>query len=319
MIHFLLTLLVSSPAIATQNLSFERGQNAINAMAGCYLVDYNFVETESLKEGYVRDNRVYDVNKDKSVKELIYTEEVSPNHIRLQHILFATTLGGELIAGTMLKHQAEDWEFNAAHLYDFIGPSKWKIQYLERKNQWTRRITNLDDGLRYQCASTWSTDTAYPEWTCSNYAPIPGREFRDMGRKDYNTLQRTTRVISYGTNWLERQDNIKTIDKDGLRTPLAREATKTWYTRIPDSECAPARNFVNPRLTFWAVLREAWAAVLDGRDEYYFEKTPAGAPPRFVKMGAIEESFMSRNLLDPAVRSSAQQEIWKLIEEYRAH
>ena len=41
---------------------FNRGANAIKSMAGCYLVDYNFTETESLKAGYERDQRIYDVN-----------------------------------------------------------------------------------------------------------------------------------------------------------------------------------------------------------------------------------------------------------------
>jgi len=45
------------------------GLKTIQSMAGCYLVDYNYVEVESLKPGYARDERVYDVNRDKSVKE----------------------------------------------------------------------------------------------------------------------------------------------------------------------------------------------------------------------------------------------------------
>jgi hypothetical protein len=49
----------------------ERGREALQSLAGCYLVDYSYVETESLKPGYVRDSRVYDVNRDKSVKEWI--------------------------------------------------------------------------------------------------------------------------------------------------------------------------------------------------------------------------------------------------------
>jgi hypothetical protein len=35
-------------------------------MAGCFLVDYSYVETEGLAPGYTRDPRVYDVNRDKS-------------------------------------------------------------------------------------------------------------------------------------------------------------------------------------------------------------------------------------------------------------
>src|SRR5580765_8338301 len=67
----------------------DRGLQALQSMAGCYLVDYSYVETESLKPGYARDSRVYDVNRGKSVKEWIYPETISPRRIRLQRILFA--------------------------------------------------------------------------------------------------------------------------------------------------------------------------------------------------------------------------------------
>ncbi|HUP57702.1 MAG TPA: DUF6607 family protein, partial [Bdellovibrionota bacterium] len=236
---FILCLLFVS-ASASADAQLARGRSALQSMTGCYLVDYSYTETESLKPGYVRDTRVYDVNRDKSVKEWIFAEELSSTRIRLQHILFATDLDGTLMGGSELKHQVEDWEYDAAFLYDFTGPSNWAVKDLgESHGRWVRKITNLDDGLRYQCAAAWSLDTAYPEWSCSNYAPIPGRETRDMGRKDYNTLARGTRVVAYQQSWLERQDNIKTIHDPatGTRTALARELGKNWYVRLPDSEC----------------------------------------------------------------------------------
>ena len=33
-----------------------------------------------------------------------------------------------------------------------------------------------------------------------------------MGRREYHALQRHTRIVSYGDSWLERQDNVKTMD-----------------------------------------------------------------------------------------------------------
>lgn len=219
---------------------YDRGRKAVESMAGCYLTDYSYVETEALQPGYERDPRVYDVNKNKSVKEWIYAEEISSRRLRLQHVLFMTDLNGQLVAGSELKHQAEDWEFEAPFLYDFTGPSNWAIKDLRPTHGlWTRRITALDDGLRYQCASSWTMDTMYPEWTCSNYAPIPGRETRDMGRKDYNTLERTTRLIAYGTSWLERQENVKTIDQNSERKPLAKELGKPGSFAFPMQSANP--------------------------------------------------------------------------------
>ena len=296
----------------------ERGRHAILSLAGCYLVDYSYVETESLKPGYVKDSRVYDVNRDKSVKEWIVAEVLSPRRIRLQRILFFADPNGVPRAGTEIRHQSEDWEFDAAFLYDFVAPQTWQVKDLRSTpGLWTRRVTNLDDGLRYQCAAPWSTDTAYPDWSCQSYAPIPGRESRDMGRSDYNALDRHTRVVAYGNSWLERQDNTKIIHGDAGRAPLARETGKNWYVRLPDAECGAAKAFAEPRRAFWTLLRETWDDVLDGRGTFV-ERTPAGAPPRFVKMFEIEEDYVGRDLAEP-VRSTARQRILGVIEDYRVH
>ena len=253
-----------------------RGLVAIHSMAGCYLVDYSYVEIESLQPGYARDARVYDVNRDKSVKEWITAEVLSPRRVRLQRILFFTDLRGTVRDGSEIKHQTEDWEYDAPFLYEFVAPRTWQVRDLKpTPGLWTRRVTNLDDGLRYQCAARWMGDTAYPEWSCSSYAPIPGRETRDMRRSDYDTLDRTTRIIAYGQSWLERQDNVKTIHRDGVRTRLAREVGKNWSVRLPESECEAARAFARPRQAFWRVLREVWDEVLTGAAPF-IEKAPVG-------------------------------------------
>ena len=316
-IFFILSTLVVS-AQAAQAAQLNTGLTALQKMQGCYLIDYSYTETESLKAGYQRDNRVYDVNVHNSVKEWIYTEYAAPNRIRLQHILFATHPDGSVIEGSELRHQVEEWEFNARFLYDFSGPSKWEVKDLTGTPElWTRKVTNLDSGLRYQCAAQWSEHKRYSEWSCANYAPIPGREIRDMGRKDYNSLDRKTRVIVYDGSWLERQDNIKTIHgTDGSRTPLARELGKNWYVRLPDAECAPAQKFAKEGQAFGDILREVWDSILIG-DRPFYEMTPAGSPPRFAAMLEIEEQFKTQDLSDPTVRQSAAEAVRLVIQRYR--
>jgi hypothetical protein len=261
---------------------------------------------------------VYDVNRDKSAKEWITAEMLSPRRVRLQRILFLTDLRGVIREGSVIKHQSEDWEYDAPFLYDFVAPRSWQVRDLKATTGlWTRRVTNLDDGPRYQCAARWATDTAYPEWTCSSYAPIPGRETRDMKRSDYDTLDRTTRLIVYGQSWLERQDNVKTIHRDGARTPLAREVGKNWSARLPDGECEAARAFAAPRQAFWGLVREVWDGVLAGTAPFV-ETAPPGQPPRFVRMYEVEEDYVGRDLSDPSVRRAARDRIVKVIEAYRA-
>lgn len=295
-----------------------RGLQAIQSMAGCFLVDYSYVEVESLKPGYARDARVYDVNRDKSAKEWITAERLSPRRMRLQRILFLTDLRGAIRDGSLIKHQSEDWEYDAPFLYEFVAPRSWQVRDLKATPRlWTRRVTNLDDGPRYQCAARWTTDTAYPEWSCSSYAPIPGRETRDMRRSDYDTLGRTTRLVVYGPSWLERQDNVKTIHRDGGRTPLAREVGKNWSVRLPDAECEAARAFAAPRQGFWRLVREVWDGVLTGTAPFQ-ETALSGQPPRFVRMNEVEEDYVARDLSDPAVASAARERILRVIEAYRA-
>ncbi len=312
-----LALLAFAGSAARADDALARGRGAIESMAGCFLVDYSYVETESLRPGYVRDARVYDVNRDKSVKEWITAEALSPRRLRLQRILFATDLRGTVRPGSEIKHQSEDWEFEAPFLYEFAAPGTWHVRPLKGSpGLWTRRVTNLDDGLRYQCAARWTSETAYPEWSCSNYAPIPGRETRDMGRKDYDTLNRTTRIVAYGSSWLERQENVKTLHRDGGRTPLARETGKNWYVRLPASECAIAQAFAGPRQAFWSVLRETWDAVLDGAGPFV-EKPAADDAPRFVRMYEVEQDYVGRDLGEPALRRAARKRILDVIEAYR--
>ncbi|HET9925180.1 MAG TPA: DUF6607 family protein [Methylomirabilota bacterium] len=318
----LLLLLAWLSAAGADETQLARGQQAVQSMTGCYLVDYSYVEVESLRPGYARDPRVYDVNRDKSAKEWITAEALSPRRIRLQRILFLSDLGGGLRAGTEIRHQSEDWEYEAPFLYDFVAPLHWQARDLRATpGLWTRRVTNLDDGLRYQCAARWSEDRAYPEWSCSNYAPIPGRETRDMGRSDYQTLQRGTRIVVYGAakggSWLERQDNVKTIHDDSGRTPLVRELGKTWYVRLPDSECAAGRAFAERRQAFWALLRETWDGLLDGTGPFV-ERAPPGQPPRFVRMFDLEDDALGRDLSDPAIRQATRARILEIIREYRA-
>jgi hypothetical protein len=312
----LVALLLWWPAAAGGD-PLDRGRGAVLGMTGCYLVDYSYVETESLRAGYERDPRVYDVDRDKSVKEWIVAETLSERRVRLQRVLFATDLAGAVKPGSVIRHQSEDWEYDAPFLYDFVAPLSWHVKDLRpSRGLWTRRVTNLDDGLRYQCAARWSADTAYPEWSCSNYAPIPGRETRDMRRRDYQTLDRTTRIVVYGGSWLERQTNVKTIHDEHGRTPLVREVGKNWYVRLPDAECAAGQAFARARQAFWGLLRETWDAVLTGLGPF-LEKIPASHPPRFVKMHEIEEDYLGRDLSDPEVRKAARERILEVIQTYR--
>jgi hypothetical protein len=292
----------------------EVGKKTIRSFAGCYLVDFNYTETEGLAEGYQRDKRVYNVNGDKSVKEWIFVNEVSPTRLRVQHVLFMAGLDGKVEKETIMKHTGDEWEFNASHRYDFVAPLTWDVNR-ETKDLWTRRITNLDDGLRYGCSAAFS-DEAYPTWGCASYAPIPGRETRDMGRKDYNTMERFNKVVAFNSSWLEREYNTKVSDNNGVRTRIAKEEGRNFWIRLPDSDCADAKAFADQRKPFWDVTREVWDEVLDGTAPFR-EKAPARGASRYGEMMGIEDEFSTQDLSNPAVRAKAKDLVRATIEAFR--
>jgi len=312
--HTLLSLALTSWSAAADNGTFEQGRELILRQTGCHIVDFNFTEVQALKPGYTLDERVYDTNGDKTTYELIVPFTKSATEIRVQHVLFVKDLASGKVAGLM-KHQAEDWAFEPAFRYDFVGPNHWLAAPVPA-GTWLRKTTNLDDGLRYQCAGAWDFAKANPEWNCANFAPIPGRETRDMGRKDYNTLDRNTRVIVYPSSWVERQDNVKTVWENGQRTPLARELGRTWWVKQPERECDEARAFVEANSAYWKALREVWEEYL-GKGEAWQELPRLNGMPRFAAMFGVEDEYADRLQADASLEGEVKAKIRAVIEAYR--
>jgi hypothetical protein len=312
---FTLSLILAGPTSLAG--TFEKDKETILKQAGCYLVDYSFVETESLKPGYERDRRVYDANTVHSTYELIIPVQKSEREIRLQHVLFVR----DQVTGNVtfiLKHQAEDWAYGQEFRYDFVSRGLWRaVEIDEHQHQWTRKVTNLDDGLRYQCSSKWDHSKANPEWSCSNFAPIPGRETRDMKRSDYNTLDRSTRLIVYQDSWLERQNNIKTIqDESDKRVALARELGRTWYIKQPTSLCQEAQTFASQRSKFWEINMSVWDEILGARQEFS-ELAVVNVKTRYQLLSALEDES-----IQSLAHSNEQSELIKskikgIIEQFR--
>ena len=315
---FTLSVLLGGLSLTAQATELQRGREAILKQAGCFIVDYSFTEIESLKDGYKVDDRVYDSNDDKTTYELIIPVQKSNTEIRLQHVLFVKDLKTGEIKG-MLKHHSEDWEFEASNIYNFVAPGQWEVGSPSEGN-WVRKTTNLDDGLRYQCEGQWDFSKYHPEFSCSMFAPIPGREIRDMSRKDYNTLDRSSRVISYDNSWIERQTNIKTIldIESGVKTSLAKEHARIWYVKQNAAECAEAKQWAQSKITFWTVLMETW-------EEYFSEginwseKGKIDGLPRFVAMYAVENKYSDLLKSQPELVDDAKTEIRSVIELYKTN
>jgi hypothetical protein len=292
---------------------FERGLAQVEKLAGCYVVDYSFAEIEALKPGYVLDKRVYDVNLGKTTRELVLPIRKSSTEVRLQHVLFTTDAAGK--TQFVMKHQAEDWSYEAPFLYDFKSPGAWDVKSIVNPTgMWTRKVTNLDDGLRYQCAAPWNFQGEQPQWECANLAPIPGRETRDMGRKDYNALDRVTHLIDYGASFLERQRNVKTILEAGVQAPLVREVGKIWFVRQPAIACDEARRWATPRLAFWKILMEEWESIF-AEELPVREKSLLSGKQRYAVISEIEERYFGSVGSSAADERTARAEIRAVLNE----
>ena len=286
---------------------------SIKKLAGCYLVDYSYSETESLLKGYTLDPRVYDSSQKFSVKEWIKVVKESENEVRLQHFLFATNKSGEVIF--KMRHHGEIWQYRPQYFYAYEGLGFY--QPSEQKADWLRIVTSLDDGLRYQCPGSWDTSGEYPKFQCEAFAPIPGRETRDMGRKDYNSMHRQSDIIHYGQGWLERQSNIKVRSTENQSLPIAKEVGKHWYVPLPDSECEPIKAWADDRQPFWNLLEKAWSMTLDGTRRIHqsgkFKDTTS-----YARIAAVREHHYKDLLEEPKNQKKRDHILEDLLEVLRA-
>lgn len=308
-----LTLFASSRLQASP----EQTLDTIKNMAGCFVVDYSFSETKVLDANYQLDPRVYDV-KGFVVKELVKVVHESDQQIRLQHFMQADSHAGK--TKFMMRHHGEIWQKNPAYRYKYLGrfgdSDRWDVETIDADDRWVRAVTNLDDGLRYQCQGTWAPNLAFSKFACKAFAPIPGRETRDMGRKDYNTLDRTTEVVIYNDSWLERQRNTKIQFSPDQQQALVEEVGKIWSVRVPEEECHNVSQWADERQPFWDVLAEAWDEAYDGIRPFHEIKLVDGTT-RSAKIDAVMKRSFGQNLSDPQKRQTLKEELLGIIEEHR--
>jgi len=341
------------PLLSAQADTLEKDRAAIRASAGCFLVDYNYHEVESLLPDYKLDAREYhtSLNKDfvkfaqmysmldpaitpdkyqLNMKEKIWLRVDDENTIHLQHILFLTNKEGQL--DFVMKHHSERWRYEADRTFEYVGNTLWKPTSVENTNgKWTREMTALDDSPRYSCTAAWDHTREFPTWTCANYSPIPGRESRDMDRSDYHGLDRIHSLTIYPNAWLDTQDNKKVREVNGERVPFVKEKGRNWYTRIPDADCNVVDSFIEERKGFWEITQGVWDELLQGEQGIYESKTgaprwmPINGGPFIVHPGrkmvqytkGIEEDFVKKaGQVSRGDRTNFSQAVRNVIDRY---
>lgn len=300
------------------NLAHGTDLDDVEKLAGCYLVDYSYSEHKGLDPDYKMDPWVYDVQR-MTVKEWVQVVARDEKSVRLQHFMQADNTAGQ--TSFMMRHHAEIWEKQPEYRYRYLGrfdgEDRWDVEDLTDRDDdvWIRKITHLDDVLRYQCVGSW-TDAAFPYFDCGAFSLIPGRETRDMGRKDYQTLDRTTRVVMYPQSWLERQKNIKMRFEDDVSTPLVEEVGKIWSVRLPDEECAPVQEWASKRQDFWNILDEFWDEVYADRKAFY-EKAKVDGTTRSSKVSKLQKQYGHRIGSDSLAVQELKEKIYEVIQMHR--
>ena len=317
-------LFFSRVSANTEKTSFLKQHQIIESLAGCYIVDYSYSEVEALDPNYQLDSRVYDTTDRFTVKEWIKVVNESIDSIRLQHFLLAEDKDGRVVI--RMRHQGEIWKYKPVYLYEYIGRfdghnDRWEAVSVYDNTDtdyWVREVVSLDDGLRYQCRGTWNTELYYPEFQCSSYSPIPGREVRDMGRKDYNTMERKTKIVVYPSSWLEKQNNKKVVFNDELvsRHYLSREVGKHWYVKQNRSSCKKIINWAEKRQPFWDILASVWEEELHQQGKFYEIKFIKGQT-RLKKIKYLTEKYYSKLGRNTRISKVVKEQLREVIREHR--
>ena len=273
---------------ACMSMMYASEREWIQKMAGCFQVDYSYSEIEALDPAYTLENNIH-----------------------LQHILMIPLKDRRF----MMKHHGEDWQPNPAAHYQYLGKNLWSPVAIDSTG-WTRSITSLDDGPRYSCHGQWSIDAERKTWECQDsYSPIPGREYRDMKRNDYQGMTRSAKVLVYDWGWLERQDNIKVREDGDDKIQLARETGKIFSIRVDDSHCLEAQKWVDQRKDFWDLSRQVWNDILDHHSD--FTSAPSkGGVARYRKIWQLESEYYDK-IGDAALRQEAETKLRDIILDYQ--
>lgn len=275
----------------------------IKSFAGCYAVDFKFVETFPTTEGY----QLHKPQNSKGI-EYVVIDHNDNNEIHLQHILVSNR-GGKLGA---LKHWRQEWIYNPSQISSFQGYHEWKNQNVTLAGgNWNQRVTQTDDSPRYECIAQWVNKGKDSYWECQSWNPLPRREY--TSRSDYQVLDRMNRqrLTSYG--WIHEQDSAKLQVFDGKVTKsLVKERGENTYTRISDDQCQPAQKWWSERRTNWKAIRNAWNEVRRENPTLKFNfKTEEGELIR--QLDKLDDQAARQKLSEEQVLVAAKQTIDRFV------
>ncbi|TRX58428.1 hypothetical protein FNH22_13870 [Fulvivirga sp. M361] len=274
---------------------------AIKAMCGCYEVKFNFAETFATAKDYT-----FHDNYRSGALEYVFPVEETKDKIALQHLL--------VIGDTMIiKHWRQDWVYENTDLYVYDKDNSWKYKNLPKesvKGQWTQKVYQVDDGLRYEGSSSWVHVDGRHFWENTADAPLPRREFSQ--RDDYNVMVRRNRQEITGTGWVHEQDNGKVLRKGNTADHLlAREKGWNTYDKVEESKCRLAQNWWAEKQAYWADVRYVWDELFASKKTLTFKKK-VDDKVLFMKLFALQDETLNGDY----DTSTARKRIAETIQSY---
>ncbi len=252
--------------------SFERDRRAILAMAGGYRATFDFIETVGFTPGFepARPYQSWGTEK-------VYVVEDRGERISLQHVMvmFYVDADGEVRGPVVQKHWRQDWTYEDRDVHAYVGGGEWRRRTLaesEVDGKWSQAVFQVDDSPRYESVGRWRHEDNYSAWTSAEtWRPVPRRE--SSVRDDYDVLIGTNRHTITPTGWVQEEENLKTVLEKPARlaagTPyLARELGVNRYERTAGFDFSAGDEYWEATAPFWAVVREAWADVLERADRF---------------------------------------------------
>ena len=240
-----LTALVTISAHAQDKL--EQDRKAIKSLAGFYKVNFNYGEVTSPNPDY-EFSKPYKSHANEWA-EIIVDE---PKRIVIQHMLAIND-------STVIKHWRQDWTYEDPEIMLYTQDNAWKkvaLRAADVKGKWTQKVYQVDDSPRYQGYGTWSHIGGHDAWQSETDSPLPRRE--STIRKDYNVLNRGSRITVTNGGWMFEQDNKKVV-----RTPqgdklIAVEKGYEEFTKIDPGKFAYAQKWWDEQKNYWADVRDVW-------------------------------------------------------------
>ena len=228
---------------------------AILALAGEFVVHFDFQETISLQAGYTLDEPYQS-----RAFEWVVVLADEPDFISLQHVLMVGTRA--------IKHWRQDWRYEQRVRWDYAGLDAFDVVHASARDvagTWTQTVYQTDDCPRYTVVGAWVHESGTSTFTGpASFRPLPRRELDR--RKDYHAMRTTHRITVTPVGWSHEQDSDKLRLVAGRPVLLCREAGLNMYTRTEKRDFSAARALWAEQSAFWEPVRAAWdRRLLEGR------------------------------------------------------